>query len=971
MLLKMLQKLARGAVRGSAKAAPDPGLLDRAMQLAQGGDLRAAIKAYREYLAADPANPAALNGLAACLSNLGDLQQATELFEMAYSMDDTYIPAVVNRAKLLIDFTRGAEALTYLKRAKVVEPHFLHTDAVYAGLCFKTGDPARARGFQARASRSSFDNLRLANCYLFWTAYDDVSEATVAAEHRFWAETLLPPDVGEASAGPLDPGPTEGRRIRIGYWSPDLRGHSVRFFFRPLLEAHDRERFEIFLYHDFHRQDEQTAAMRAHADAFHDVYEMTDPDLAQLIRSHKLDILVELAGHTSANRLSLLHHRLATVQITALGYPPTTGLRSIDAKLIDRHVSTPEDPLHYSEEPLVLPSSFWCFDPKEPVSIADEPPVVNKGHITFGCVGNIAKITDRLLQAWKSILAAVPDSRLLIRSVSFEDSMALEGFRKRLERNSMPMDRIDLCEPKGGAAFFASYDEIDIILDTFPFNGGTTTCFAAYMGVPVVTLAGKSLLGRMGVSIMTNMGAPDLVVESLEAYVDRAIRLAGDPQAIRRFKKEARTRFAQTALGNAQQFAREYEAACLDLLARKRAGAEPVPDRVVPLPAKEIMRRAYEALRYNQSEAAERILAYCLRCYPDYAAAHVFAAQRLALDGDVPKAIESLAGWLASAPGADQVAARIALVRLHLLLGQREEAQAVLQGALQGPPVEDVFDLEQLRLYQAALQPETPEVVDAAGPCRVQVLVPCDDAGLFATLRSELLAACALPPQWSLEIRRVGEQDRITAYQEALQAAECDLLVFMQKNVRVHSRTFLPDLWTALAQADVVSFAGAQRWTRLDWRLQRFEEKAGSFCAPAGEVPTLFDLQVVGAQVGVAVASMAVLDGALLAMRPGALPAADWDEELAGCETLLEEAWVHGLAKAGARLAVHGALGVYLEPLVQLDASNRAEARLHCVETFGFDPLVDAADDFMALAVPQPSPADAARTSRRYVELPR
>jgi protein O-GlcNAc transferase len=600
MLLNVLKRMTgRGAGEAAAKAqAAQAKLLEDAHVLGLRGDRREAIKAYERYLELDPSNMDALNGLGACLAEIGSSERATQVFELAHSLDDTFVPAMVNYGKLLIENNRAEEGLHLLRRARIAGPQFAHVDAVYAGLCLRVGETSLTRRYQLRAWMANFDNLRLSNCFIFWSAYDDLDEALVAAEHRFWAETVRIPDIAIQEEGeeppdaPLPLPPIGQRRLRIGYLSPDLRNHSVRYFSRPLIESHDRGRFEIFLYHDFPLQDAHTRAQRECADHFHEVFELTDAQLARLIRSHQLDVLVDLAGHTSHNRVSLLEHRMATVQLNALGYPPTTGLSGVDGKVVDRFVVTPDDARYYSEQPVALASSFWCFDPKEPIPIGLEPPFVANGHITFGCVGNIAKVTERVARGWARILEGVPDSRLLLRSISFLEPMAESRFLDLLREWGLPMARVDLHRPEGGVNFFASYDQIDIILDTFPFNGGTTTCFATYMGVPVVSQAGRSLLGRMGASILGNVGASDLAVPTLEDYVRRAIELAGDPDYLRRYKLEIRDRLARTPLGNAALFAREFEQACTAMVESKLSGGPVWVNRIDPLPADEITRRA-------------------------------------------------------------------------------------------------------------------------------------------------------------------------------------------------------------------------------------------------------------------------------------------------------------------------------------------------------------------------------------------
>lgn len=973
MLLKLFKRLARAV---TPKQEDRSGELTRAHEIANTGDMRSAAKAYKAYLEHDPGNVEALNGLGACLADIGDLAQAQQIFELAASLDDTYIQASVNRAKLLVDTNRGEEALVHLRRAKIYNPDFIHADAVYAGLLLRLGLPARARRFQMKAWTASFNNLRLANCYLFWTSYDDVDDTLIAAEHRFWAETLPVPDI-TLRAGPQDDAPPEpppslarpaGGKVRIGYFSPDIRSHSVRFFFRPLLEAHDRERFEVFIYHDFPTSDAQTEAARERADAFHPVSDLTDAQLCALMRSHNLDVLVELAGHTSANRLNLLAHRMATVQITALGYPPTTGLDTVDAKIIDAHVSTPRDGELYAEEAVALPSSFWCFDPKEDIPVTPEPPCVANGHITFGCAGNIAKISQPVAQTWIRILDAVPASRLRIRSISFEDSLALRVFREQLADWGLPMERIDLLGPAGGVSYFRSYDEIDLALDTFPFNGGTTTSFAVYMGVPVVTMAGESLVSRMGASILTNAGAPELVVRTLDEYVAVAIRLANDVEALRTFRREVRGRIARNGLGNAEIYTREFEQAVLDLLERKRAGQLPRHGRIAALPAKEIMRRAYEVLRRGNEEGASRIVEHCLRHYPDHGAAHLLKALQVAWAGDVDAANAYLLERIDRFAPADQVSAWLTIARHHLLVRDTDEARAAV-AHLEGCSVEDPFDAAQLALTRAACAaptaPRTPEPPPVGW--RTRVVIPCDDGARFEQLRAELLQAIDVPQGGHLEVVRCDEHDRHASYAE-LAGAACDAVVLLQRNIRVMARDLLTSVWQGLQQADVLGFAGADRWDRLDWRLDVFERKAGCFMVPSMERPGAVDLRLLGPGRARLSTGMAVLDGGLLAMRPQALASAAWDEKLLGCDTLLEEAWTHAAGQGGQRLGVHRGLGVLLDTGHRLDDRDRLEAREHYVQVRGFDPLDTPDEDHLALSVPVADGAQALQVVERYLD---
>lgn len=977
MLFKMIERLLTRKRQGARRHAPaKEELLIEATELMAHGDNRGAIKLLRSFLDADPSNVVALNSLGTCLADIGDNRAASEAFELAYSLDDTYVPAMVNRAKFLVDHRRTTEALPFLERAKVAEPGFPFTDTIYAALLQCLGDAPRARAYQKKSWLASFDNLRTANGHLFWMAYDDIDEAELAREHRFWAETVktVPDSDSVESFGGRGEPDWRSRRIRIGYWSPDMRNHSVRYFFRPLLEGHDRDRFELFLYHDSPIRDAQTELIERCGDNLHPVHELSDREVRDLIRSHKLDVLVELAGHTSFNRLPLLKSRLARFQMTALGYPPTTGMSTIDFKLVDAHILTSEAEKYYAERPFPLSNTFWCFDPMEETSLSATPPQDINGYVTFGAVGNVAKITERIAHAWAEIMAALPTSRLLVRSVSFADPASISATKQRLLKWGLPMTRVELVPPKGGKDFFDSYNDIDIVLDTYPFNGGTTTCFATYMGVPVVTLAGRSLLARMGLSILTNLGSADLVVESFQDYIARAIALAQDSDRVRRFKREARQVYKSTALGNGRCFARDFESSILKLLESSDAGVTPWVSRITALDSGELLRRAYDTMRTGQPDAARRILIHCLREYPDFGPAHLLHAQLLVWEGHVQLAVEHLTEHLERFAPKDQCGAWLAILRMHLLREDDPAARACLI-RLHVLSIHEPFDILQLKLYSARLENSKGEsgvgadrasLVYTGVVRRAHFLIPSDSELAYQTFCEQVLSCCEVGSGWEVTFERCGEDDRIGAYWRAMHEAENYLLVISQTNVTIYSPEFLDQLARALEHLDCVSFAGARRWRSLDWRSDQFEQKSGGFLAPSSERGEMLELHFLGLEHSDIVSGMAILDGTLFALRPGRKEPPKFDDALVGCDSLLEEAWSYTAGQEGWQLGVHRNLGVFVAPRSKPDHINRVEARLACVKKQSFDPFALLREDHSSVSTPVADPQSGLRVSQAY-----
>jgi protein O-GlcNAc transferase len=986
MFSKLLGRVIRRAATPSKPPFDRNKSLEEAGRLIRADNKHAAAAVLRELLEEDPHCVQALNDLGACLADMGDEAGARTAFEQAFALDDSFLPAVVNHAKMLGDQRRSQEALPFVVHAKHSNPQFNHADAIFSGLCLHLGKMGEARHFQTRAWLANFDNLRTANGQVFYASFD-ADEEVLAAEHRFWAETCQPLDAlralereafGESGRQridePLEARAASPRRIRIGYWSPDFRSHSVRYFFRPLLHGHDREHFEIFLYHDIPHEDEQTALIRAAADHFQDVSGLADSDLYQQVLSDRLDVFVELAGHTSNNRAPLLRHRFAPVQLSALGYPPTTGLSTLDGKLMDPYVIGPNSARYYTERPLVLPDSFWCFDPMEDPRVADLPPVAKNGHVTFGCVGNIAKITDRLLRCWTRILDGVPDSRLLLRSINFSDDAAMDVMRSRLLDARLDLARIDLRKPEGGAAFFESYNDIDIILDTFPFNGGTTTCFATFMGVPVVSLYGESLISRMGLSILSNLGVPELAVDSEDAYVDCAMALAANRPLLDDFKQTARARFKRSALGDGRRFAAQFEHTCLQLLGESATALTPHRHEVPALPADELIRRAFFVMQRGQDDAVRRILAHCLQQYPHNGTAHVLAAQLLAGQHKFQEAADYLRAKLDDLHGSDQVAALICLARFELLLDQPQTCLTLCRQLLaQG--LTDPIDRLQVEFFAAhpleTSEGKLPGRPDVPAVQRLLFIIPCDSPDRFAAQQHQMQANCQVPAGWSLQIERCAEDRRIAAYRVALARQDIDIVVFAQRNIELHRPAILVELAAALQQADIVSMAGASRWARLDWRLDAFDRKAAGYMLDASERPGFIELQWLGHGRDRLVSGMAVLDGGLLAVSrrlADTLPLASlFDEELVGSEVLLEEDWTHATQQAGCRLAVHRNLGVLVRTSESLDARYRGEARIRQAEKLGFAAFSMVKDDRIAVSAPAAEPGLAVQWLERFL----
>jgi len=336
-------------------------------------------------------------------------------------------------------------------------------------------------------------------------------------------------------------------------------------FLAPLLAHHDHGPFEIFCYGDVQHADEMTGRLRSACDVWRDIRGGSDEQVAELIRQDRIDVLVDLSLHTGGNRLLVFARKPAPVQVTYLAYCGTSGLETMDYRLTDPYLDPPGmDESAYSEKSVRL-RTYWCYEPCIAEIEVGQPPALASGRVTFGCFNNYCKVSPGTWRAWRRLLQAVPGSGLVVYCPfgSHRDRLAGE-----LTAAGLDADRLTLVSAAPTAAYFEQYRRIDIALDPFPFCGGTTTCDALWMGVPVVTLAGATAVGRGGVSILSNVGFGELVAQSVEQYVEIAAALAGDPRRLAELRSGLRARMQRSPLMDAGRFAKDVESAYREMWRR-------------------------------------------------------------------------------------------------------------------------------------------------------------------------------------------------------------------------------------------------------------------------------------------------------------------------------------------------------------------------------------------------------------------
>jgi predicted O-linked N-acetylglucosamine transferase (SPINDLY family) len=366
------------------------------------------------------------------------------------------------------------------------------------------------------------------------------------------------------------------RRLRIGYVSGDFHRHPVGYFLAPVIGSHDKQGFEIFCYSNSPIQDDLTATLRASADQWREIFGLTDEQAKELIEKDKIDILVDLSGHTARNRLILFALRAAPLQISWLGYWATTGLSAIDYIVSDALTIPTGDERWYSEKVRLLPANRLCYAPPSYAPPPIRLPSFAGSGITFGCFNNLAKLGQDAVQCWASILTAIPDSRLLLKWKSLSD----EGMRERITQSfakfGVSAQKLELRGASAHPDLLASYSEVDVALDPFPFSGGVTSCEALWMGVPVVTLPKEYAISRQTAGILQALGNPEWIARDEADYQRIALELASDPVKRASVRATLRSRMAASKLCDGATFARQLEEVIRSIW-RNYCGDSPMP----------------------------------------------------------------------------------------------------------------------------------------------------------------------------------------------------------------------------------------------------------------------------------------------------------------------------------------------------------------------------------------------------------
>jgi len=494
--------------------------------LLENGKSEDAMTALKSAVDLKPDYAEAYANLGSALRNLNRLEEAVAAHSTALKLNPEFAEAHYNLGNALADQGRLEEAAIELKTALRLKPGYV----------------------------KAHDNL------LMVLNYDGhFSQEDIFAESRRWNDAHAALQNGHRPIYGNDRDPE--RALRVGYVSPDFRTHSVSYLLEPLIAAHDRSAFEIYCYSEVRRPDSTTTRYQALADVWRSTVGVADSAVADRIREDRIDILVDLAGHTDNNRLLVFAKAPAPVQVTWLGYPNTTGLSAVDYRLTDE-VADPTGPADalYSERLVRLPNGFLCYAPMEGGPDTAKPPAQTAGHVTFGSFNNLSKVTPEVVATWARILDQVPGSRLLMKNRSLADEAARNRYLDMLLSHGIDSTRVELFAWfQSSSGHLDLYNRIDIALDTFPYNGTLTTLEALWMGVPVVALYGDRHSGRVSASILARLGLDSLFAETNDRYIERAVGLAQDEDRLSELRLSLRNRMQRSLLCDSRSFVRDVE----------------------------------------------------------------------------------------------------------------------------------------------------------------------------------------------------------------------------------------------------------------------------------------------------------------------------------------------------------------------------------------------------------------------------
>ena len=531
---------------------------EEANSLFMSKELDGASAIYNCILLEYPNHPRALRAVGVIAHLRGESQQSIEFLLRAIEIKPNFIDAYLDLGKVFLNESRYGDAEHVIRKALEQDSCNPFVYNSLASVCRMTLRKDEAIKLYRKSLSLSYNSIVQSNLLMDLEYDDTLSDEDVYQEHLQWGESLRAPENSTIGYPPRKH--FREKVLRIGYVSGDYCRHPVGNVLHQVLPFYDRSQFKIYCYSTIADvEDDLTETFQTSCDYWRDIYRLEDSAAAELIRKDRIDILVDLSGHTAGQRLHIYTYRPAPIQISWLGYWNTTGLKCMDYVIYDKDTLTHHYEQYFVERPLFLPHSRFCFFPPEIDLEPGVPPCMEKKVVTFGCFATTAKITLDVISCWSQILKQFPDSKLVLKCRSFSDEGTVNRFRESFELCGVNINRIDF---RGASKYYELFDEyrsIDIALDPFPFSGAATSFDALWMGVPIVTLAGRRPSGRQTMSFLKVIGLEELVAGTVEEYINIAVNLARVRLKLGKLREELRSRLVASPLCDGKRFTGDLE----------------------------------------------------------------------------------------------------------------------------------------------------------------------------------------------------------------------------------------------------------------------------------------------------------------------------------------------------------------------------------------------------------------------------
>ncbi len=524
--------------------------------LAALGKLQDAVNSFHRSIELDPQRVDSRYNLARAAGQLGWTDEAVYSYQQALRLHPELVEARYNLGLVLLGLTRLTEAQTEFREAIRLRQDYAEAYFGLAKVVQVLSGLADAVPLYRKALELKPALIGAHSSLVYEMHYHPgFTREAIFEEHLRWAKQHA--EEFTAAVRPHANDRTPNRRLKIGFVSADLRRHPVSSFLLPVLEAHDKERYEMICYADVRSTDEMSERLHRNADGWRNIVGGSDEQVAELIRQDGIDILIDLGGHTGHNRLLVFARKPAPIAAAHFAYPNTTGLSTVDYRFTDAHADPPgETERYYTEQLIRLPDCAWCYRAEEQTPIGPLP-AESKGRITFGSLNNINKVTPEVIAAWSRILAAVPGSQLLL--LTCPPGELEQMIRSRFAAHGIERQRLRIVDRTGREQYLKHLAEMDIALDPFPYNGGVTTCDALWAGLPVISLEGDAYVSRQGVSLLSNVGLQELLARKPDDYVSIAAGLARDLPRLAMLRQGLRERLRASPIMDHRRFTQNLQ----------------------------------------------------------------------------------------------------------------------------------------------------------------------------------------------------------------------------------------------------------------------------------------------------------------------------------------------------------------------------------------------------------------------------